>query len=105
MASNRPEETSLRMKCSFNLFWVKVGSLNILENHIFYAGLQHKSQREEDLEFQIKTETDSVFKVSFLLFHRDQMVMLYFAWAAVSKHYSKYVRWLECVCISNVSLN
>lgn len=81
------------MKRSFNLFWVKVGSLNILENHIFYAGLQHKSQREEDLEFQIKTETYFVFKVSFLLFQWDQMVILYFAWAAVSKQYSKYVSW------------
>ncbi len=72
---------------------MKVGSLNILENHIFYAGQQHKSQREEDLELQIKTETDFVFNVSFLLFLWDQMVTLYFAWAAASKQYSKYVSW------------
>lgn len=65
----------------------------MLENHIFYAGLQHKSQREEDLEFQIKTETDFVFNVSFLLFQWDQTVILYFAWAAVGKQYSKYVSW------------
>lgn len=52
------EETTLGMKCSFSLFWAKVGLLNILENLIFYDGLQHKSQRGEDLEFQIKTETD-----------------------------------------------
>lgn len=56
---------------------MKVGSLNILENHIFYAGLQHKTQREKDLEFQIKTEADFVFNVLFLLFHWDQMVILY----------------------------
>lgn len=37
----------------------------MLENHIFYAGLQHKSQMEKDLEFQVKTETDFVL---FLLF-------------------------------------
>lgn len=56
---------------------MQVGSFNMLENHIFYAGPQHKSQREEALEFQIKTEVDFVFNVSFLLFQWDQMVTLH----------------------------
>lgn len=56
---------------------MQVGSFNMLENHIFYAGLQHKSQREEALEFQIKTEVDFVFNVSFLLFQWDQMVIFH----------------------------
>lgn len=49
-------------------------------------------RREEEFDSGIKTETDCVL---FLLLHGDQMLLLFFAWAAVRKQSSKYVCWTD----------
>lgn len=54
MAGKLQEETVLRIKCAFSLFWVEVGSLTMLECHLFYASPPHKYQSEEDLKLPNK---------------------------------------------------